>query len=304
MEQGLDLPQVTSDKVLSPFFAILLPMKNISLGYSPCPNDTFIFYALIHSKIETGELSFDEVLLDVETLNQKALKTELDVTKISYAAFGHLRKEYCLLRSGGALGRGCGPLVVSKQGYEMQDLRDKKIAIPGNMTTAYLLLQLYDNTFSSSTIIPLPFHEIMDAVVRDDVDAGVIIHESRFTYQAHGLSEIIDLGDWWEKETGLPIPLGGIIARRSLGDSLITQIDGSIKQSILYAFDNRQSPVDYIKQHSQELSDDVINQHINLYVNDFSVDLGNEGEKAVRELLSRSEEAGIIPKITNSLFIS
>jgi 1,4-dihydroxy-6-naphthoate synthase len=279
-------------------------MKNISLGYSPCPNDTFIFYALIHSKIETGELSFNEVLLDVETLNQKALKTKLDVTKISYAAFGHLRKDYCLLRSGGALGRGCGPLVISKHNYDMEALRYKKIAIPGNLTTAYLLLQLYDNAFRSSTIIPMAFHEIMQAVSRGDVDAGVIIHESRFTYQSYGLKKIIDLGNWWEKETGLPIPLGGIVARRSLGDRLIKQIDESIKQSILYAFDNRHGPVDYIKQHSQELSDDVINQHINLYVNDFSVDLGDEGEKAVRELLSRAEEAGVIPKITNSLFIS
>ena len=279
-------------------------MKNISLGYSPCPNDTFIFYALTHNKINTGELHFDEVLLDVETLNQKALKAELDVTKISYAAFGHLRKDYCLLRSGGALGRGCGPLVITKQDYEMKDLRDKKVAIPGNLTTAYLLLQLYDNSFSSSNIIPMPFHEIMQAVSKGEVDTGVIIHESRFTYQSYGLKEIIDLGNWWEKETGLPIPLGGIVARRSLGDSLIKQVDESIKQSILYAFDNRQRPVDYIKQHSQELSDDVINQHINLYVNDFSVDLGDEGKKAVRELLSRAEEAGVIPKISNSLFIS
>lgn len=277
-------------------------MKNISLGYSPCPNDTFIFYALIHNKIKNGELNFDEVLLDVETLNQKALKAELDVTKISYAAFGHLRKDYCLLKSGGALGRGCGPLLITKHDYKMEDLRDKKVAIPGNLTTAYLLLQLFDNAFRSSSIVPMPFHEIMQAVSNGEVDAGVIIHESRFTYQSHGLRKIIDLGNWWEKETGLPIPLGGIIARRSLGDSLIKQIDESIKQSILYAFDNRQSPVDYIKQHSHELSDDVINQHINLYVNDFSVDLGNEGEKAVRELLSRAEKAGIFQKNSLPLF--
>ncbi len=279
-------------------------MKNISLGYSPCPNDTFIFYALTHSKINTGVLHFNEVLLDVETLNQKALNAELDVTKISYAAFGHLRRDYCLLRSGGALGSGCGPLVVSKHAYEMEDLRDKRVAIPGNLTTAFLLLQLYDNAFRSSRIVSLPFHEIMQAVSKGDVDAGVIIHESRFTYHSYGLNEIIDLGDWWEKETGLPIPLGGIIARRSLGKNLIKQIDDSIKLSILYAFDNRQTPVDYIKQHSQELSDDVINQHINLYVNDFSVDPGEEGEKALSELFARAEEAKIIPKSNNSVFIS
>ena len=279
-------------------------MKSISLGYSPCPNDTFIFYALMHNYIKTAGLSFNEVLLDVETLNHKALNEELDVTKISYAAFGHLRKDYCLLRSGGAVGRGCGPLVVSRQDYDMKDLRDKRVAIPGNYTTAYLLLQLHDNAFKSSRIVPMAFHEIMDALNRGDVDAGVIIHESRFTFQSYGLKEIIDLGEWWEKETGLPIPLGGIIARRSMGDSLIKQIDESIKQSILYAFDNRKSPVDYIKEHSQELSDDVINQHISLYVNDFSVDIGEEGEKAVLELLSRAEDAGVIPKINNSIFIS
>lgn len=285
-----------------PFFAILFSMINISLGYSPCPNDTFIFYAVTHNKINTGEFHFDEVLLDVETLNQKALNAELDVTKISCAAFGHLRKDYCLLRSGGALGRGCGPLVVSKLDYDMEDLCNKRVAIPGNLTTACLLLQLYDDAFRSSSIIPMPFHEIMQAVSRGDVDAGVIIHESRLTYQSYGLSKIIDLGDWWEKETALPIPLGGIIARRSLGDRLIHQIDTVIKHSILYAFNNRKSPVDYIKQHSQELSDDVINQHINLYVNDFSVDLGDEGEKAVMELLSRAEEAEIINRSDNPLF--
>ncbi len=279
-------------------------MNNISLGYSPCPNDTFIFYALTHNKINTGQLHFNEVLLDVEALNQKALNAELDVTKISYAAFGHLQKDYCLLRSGGALGRGCGPLVVSRQDFDMADLHDKKVAIPGHMTTAYLLLQLYDNTFSSSGIVSMPFHEIMQAVFNGDVDAGVIIHESRFTYQSYGLHEIIDLGDWWEGETGLPIPLGGIAARRSLGDRLVKHIDDNIEQSILYAFDNRQNPFDYIKQHSQELSDDVINQHIDLYVNDFSVDLGIEGEKAVRELLSRAEEAEITTRSDKPLFYS
>ncbi len=279
-------------------------MKNISLGYSPCPNDTFIFYALIHNKIKTGELSFKEFLLDVETLNQKALNNELDVTKISYAALGHLRKDYCLLRSGGALGRGCGPLVISRHDYNMADLRTKRVAIPGKLTTAYLLLQLYEHSFSSSRIVPMPFHEIMPAVSRGDVDAGVIIHESRFTYPSYGLKKIIDLGDWWEKETGFPIPLGGIAARRSLENGQIHQIEKNIKQSIEYAVDIRRSPLDYIRQHSQELSDEVINQHINLYVNDFSVDLGIDGEKAVMELLSRAEAARIIPETNKSLFIS
>jgi 1,4-dihydroxy-6-naphthoate synthase len=279
-------------------------MNTISLGYSPCPNDTFIFYAMTHNKINTGELRFDQVLLDVETLNQKALKAELDVTKISYAALGHLLEDYCLIRSGGALGHGCGPLVVTRHPYGMKDLREKKVAVPGKLTTAFLLLQLYDSCFITSDIISMPFHEIMEAVANNKVDAGVIIHESRFTYQSYGLGEIIDLGEWWETETGLPIPLGGIIAHRSLAERLIKQTDESIRQSIQYAFDNRDEPAIYIKQHSQELSDEVINQHINLYVNDFSMDLGRDGEKAIMELLSRGRDAKIIPESNNPLFIS
>lgn len=282
-------------------------MKTLSLGYSPCPNDTFTFYALTHGKTDTKNLKFKEVLLDVEPLNQKALHTELDLTKISYHAFGHLRKKYCLLRAGGAMGRGCGPLVVAKNEYTMGELKGKKIAIPGKLTTAYLLLQLFDSAFSSaaksSDLLIMPFNKIMDAVANEEVDAGLIIHESRFTYPSYGLKQIIDLGEWWEKQTGLPIPLGGIIAKRSLGDGLNKKITKIIKKSIEYAFNNRSEPMNYIKEHSQELSEDVINQHINLYVNDFSFDVSQEGEKAVTELLSRAEEAGIIPKAKQGIFI-
>ncbi|MBI4849428.1 MAG: 1,4-dihydroxy-6-naphthoate synthase [Nitrospirae bacterium] len=276
-------------------------MKPLSLGYSPCPNDTFIFYALIHGRINTNDLKFKEVLLDVETLNRKALNAELDLTKVSYHAFGHLRDKYRLLRAGGALGRGCGPLVVVKHDYTMKELRGKNIAIPGRMTTAFLLLQLYDPAFfSSSALCPLPsafvempFHKIMEAVANEEVDAGLIIHESRFTYPSFGLKQVIDLGEWWERETGLPIPLGGILAKRSLGDMVNEKLNSLIKKSVEYAFGNRSEPMEYIKKHSQELSDDVINQHIDLYVNDYSLDIGAEGEKAVTELLSRAEEAGI-----------
>ncbi|HDH05145.1 MAG TPA: 1,4-dihydroxy-6-naphthoate synthase [Nitrospirae bacterium] len=280
-------------------------MKSVSLGYSPCPNDTFIFYAMIHGKIESENLEFKEILLDVETLNRKALDIELDLTKISYHAFGHLREKYCLLRAGGALGRGCGPLVISKNEYTMEELRNKKIAVPGKLTTAYLLLQLYDSNFSMhpSNLLEMPFHEIIDAVAGDKVDAGLIIHESRFTFPSYGLKEIIDLGQWWEKETGLPIPLGGIIAKRSLGRDINKKINKILRQSVEYAFSNRDEPMNYIKEHSQELSDDVINRHINLYVNDDSVDIGQEGERAVIELLSRAEEAGIIPKVKQPVFV-
>ena len=281
-------------------------MKSLTLGYSPCPNDTFIFYALIHDKIDTKNLKFKETLLDVETLNQKALHTELDLTKISYHAFGHMRKNYCLLRAGGALGRGCGPLVIAKNEYAMEELRGKKIAIPGKLTTAYLLLQLYNPDFSLQTsdlLVEMPFDKIIDAVAKEEVDAGLIIHESRFTYPSYGLKQIIDLGEWWEKQTGHLIPLGGIIAKRSLGEGLNKKINKTIKSSIEYAFSNRSEPMDYIKKHSQELSDEVINQHINLYVNNYSLDVGQDGEKAVIALLSRAEEAGIIPKVKQEIFV-
>lgn len=280
-------------------------MKTISLGYSPCPNDTFIFYAMIHGKVPTDDLTFNEVLLDVEALNQKALKVELDLSKISYHAFGRLRSDYCLLRSGGALGKGCGPLVISKNEYSMDELRNKKIAIPGKLTTAYMLLQLYDSSFGSqpNNIISMPFDKIIDAVVNEEVDAGLIIHESRFTYPEYGLIRIIDLGEWWEDETGLPIPLGGIIAKRSLGANVIQKIDSILKSSVFYAFKNPREPMTYIKQHSRELSDEVISGHINLYVNDFSIDLGEEGENAVNEFITRAETAGIIPKSNQSIYI-
>ncbi|HDZ61594.1 MAG TPA: 1,4-dihydroxy-6-naphthoate synthase [Nitrospirae bacterium] len=286
-------------------------MKTLSLGYSPCPNDTFIFYALVNGKIDTTNLQFREQLLDVETLNQKALRTELDLTKISWHALGHLRKKYIALRAGGALGRGCGPLVIAKKECSIEDLRDKKIAIPGKLTTAYLLLQLYDSAFlelqsainnQQSTIIEMPFHKIIEAVANDEVDAGLIIHESRFTYTSFGLKQVIDLGQWWEQETGLPIPLGCIIAKQSLGSGLHKKVNKIIRQSTEYALNNRNEPMEYIKKHSQELSDDVINQHIDLYVNDFSIDAGEEGEKAVTELFSRAEKAGIIPKSKGNIF--
>ncbi|MBI5098211.1 MAG: 1,4-dihydroxy-6-naphthoate synthase [Nitrospirae bacterium] len=273
-------------------------MKTLTLGYSPCPNDTFIFYALIHRRIDTSDFKFKEILLDVETLNQKALNADLDLTKISYHAFGHLRDKYCLLRAGGALGKGCGPLVVAKHDYSMEELRGKKIAIPGKLTTAFLLLQLFDSAFCllPSAFVEMPFHKIMDAVAKEEVDAGLIIHESRFTYPSYGLKQVLDLGEWWEKDTGLPIPLGCVIAKQALGESMNIRINALIRQSVEYAFKNRSEPAEYIKKHSQELSDEVINRHIDLYVNDYSLDIGQDGEKAVKELLSRAEDAGIIPK--------
>ena len=278
-------------------------MKTLSLGYSPCPNDTFIFYALVHGKIDAGGLQFKEILLDVETLNQMAVKGELDITKASYNAFGNLREDYCLLRSGGALGRGCGPLVVASKECEMKDLKGKTIAIPGELTTAYLLLQLYDPSFKNNIKV-MVFSDIMDAVKKGEVDAGLIIHESRFTYKSYGLKRVIDLGEWWEEETGLPIPLGCIIAKRSLGIELIEKLERLIRESVQYAKSRRDEPVKYIKEHSQELDDSVIDEHIKLYVNDYSIDIVDDGIRAVKKLLDMAEERGTIKKSSKPLFIS
>ncbi len=276
--------------------------RRYSLGYSPCPNDTFIFYALTHGKLADLPLQVEERLEDVETLNQLALAGALDLTKISYHALGHLRDEYCLLRSGGALGRGCGPLIVATSQLAMTDLRGKRIAIPGKLTTANLLLQLYGEGYDDLLI--LPFDRIMPALQNGAADAGVIIHESRFTYQQLGFHEVLDLGAWWEEATGLPIPLGGILAKRSLGEETIRQIDAGIRASLEYAYAHPEEPRSYIKQHAQELDDEVIDSHIDLYVNDFSLDLGDEGIKAVEMLLGRAEERGLIHGCDKVLIVS
>jgi 1,4-dihydroxy-6-naphthoate synthase len=265
----------------------------LRLGYSPCPNDTFIFYALMHGCIPLPGYSISEELADVETLNHKALAGELDLTKISYHTFGHLRSEYALLRSGGALGRGCGPLVVARQATSLERLRGKLIAIPGELTTANLLLQLHGAGYERLQV--LPFDKIVAAVASGSVDAGLIIHESRFTFAAQGLVEVEDLGAWWEELTGLPIPLGGILARRSLGREVIDAVERAINASVRYAFAHPEEARSYIRAHAQELDDAVIDQHIDLYVNHFSLDLGEEGLAAVHELLHRATAAGIIP---------
>lgn len=276
-------------------------MTTLSLGYSPCPNDTYIFHALVHGLVPCGGLSFKERLEDVETLNSLALQAVLDLTKVSFHAFGHLRDHYVLLRRGAALGRGCGPLIIADKEMSLDSLTDKRIAIPGKLTTANLLLQLFLG--GKDKLLILPFDQIITAVREGRADAGVIIHESRFTYQQHGLHRLLDLGQWWEDETGHPIPLGGILAKRSLGEERIRQIDQTLHQSIEYARTHPQAAADYIRCHAQELDARVIEQHINLYVNDYSRDLGPDGLAAVRCLLEKAEKAGIIPETDQPLTI-
>lgn len=276
-------------------------MRPLTLGYSPCPNDTFIFYALVHGRIPLPGVRIREQLEDVETLNALALRQELDLTKISYHAFGHLRRDYALLRSGSALGRGCGPLLIAREPRDLESLRGRRIAIPGRLTTANLLLQLCSEGFEQ--VVAMPFHQIMAAVSSGEFEAGVIIHESRFTYQQLGLHQVIDLGQWWEADTGLPIPLGGILARRSLGAELIEAIDHALQQSLEFAQAHPAETRSYIKQHSQELADAVIDSHIALYVNHFSRDLGEQGIQAITTLLQRAEIRGLVPDSSLPLFV-
>ncbi|HBG05861.1 MAG: 1,4-dihydroxy-6-naphthoate synthase [Geobacteraceae bacterium GWC2_58_44] len=275
--------------------------SKLSLGFSPCPNDTFIFDALVHGRVPCGGLGFSERLEDVETLNRLALSGLLDVSKVSYHLLGHILKDYLLLRSGGALGRGCGPLLVAREALDPARLAGRKIALPGRYTTAALLLRLFDPSLTD--LVYLPFHKIMAAVADGSVAAGVIIHESRFTFASHGLLQMLDLGQWWEQQTGHPIPLGGIAARRNLGRGTLLALERGIALSVAHAFDQPAEARPYIRAHSQEMSDAVCDAHIGLYVNGFSRDLGVEGEAAVRLLLDRAAAAGIIPQPCEPLLV-
>jgi 1,4-dihydroxy-6-naphthoate synthase len=268
-------------------------MKSLSIGYSPCPNDTFIFYALAHRQCDIAGLQFSEPLLeDVETLNDWAMGHRLDVTKISFHVLGHVLDRYCVLHAGSALGRGCGPLLVSACD-RMPSLEKARIAIPGRFTTAAMLFRMYAPRCTD--LVEMRFDQIMEAVRAGTVDGGVIIHEGRFTYGQMGLCCRQDLGQWWEETTGHPIPLGCIAARRDLGEDCIARVDRAIRNSIDFARANPAQCLPYIRSHSQELEETVVKSHIDLYVNDFSLDLGMEGEAAVTEFLRRGRQAGILP---------
>lgn len=256
----------------------------LSLGFSPCPNDTFIFDALVNKKIDIKGFEFDVKLEDVQTLNEWALRQKLDITKISYGVLPLVTHHYVLLESGGALGKGVGPLLIAKTKMRIDELYDKLVAIPGENTTAHMLFSLAFPDVKNKVF--KVFNEIEAAVLNEEVDAGVIIHENRFTYQDKGLHKLVDLGDYWEMKTQLPIPLGGIIAKRSLDQKIVIEIDKLIQQSVEYAFrHNYEQLSDYVKLHAQEMSERVMRQHIDLYVNNFSVALGEDGRKAVEKLL-------------------
>jgi len=278
---------------------------NFTLGFSPCPNDTFIFDALVNKKIDTEGFKFDVVLEDVETLNQWALQTKLDITKLSFPAFFQTTEKYILLNAGSALGRGVGPLLISKKAnqFSTDNIRQSTIAIPGSHTTANLLLNFAFPGIQHTR--PMIFSDIEDAVLSAKTELGVIIHENRFTYQQKGLHKQIDLGEYWEQKVKQPIPLGAIAIKREIDKQVAKKLNGLIKKSLEWAYANYPVITDFVKQHSQEMNEEVMRQHIELYVNDYSIDLGKTGKDAIETLYNTylSMEGKSSPRSTADLFV-
>jgi 1,4-dihydroxy-6-naphthoate synthase len=276
---------------------------NLSLGFSPCPNDCFMFDAIVNRRIDLEGLNFSVQMEDVEALNRAAFAGAIDVTKLSYHAYAYCADRYVLLDSGSALGRNCGPLLISKRPVSRDEVAagNLKIAIPGRYTTANFLLGLaFPAARDRSELI---FSEIESALLAGRFDAGLIIHENRFTYEAKGLRKIIDLGEFWEDETGAPIPLGGIVIRRALPDDIQQRVNRVLRRSVEYAFAHRADSLPFVREHAQEMSEEVMYRHIDLYVNQYSVDLGPEGRRAVELLFDRARATGIIPPVNQQLFL-
>jgi 1,4-dihydroxy-6-naphthoate synthase len=276
--------------------------NKLTIGFSPCPNDTFMFDAMVHGKIDTEGLQFDVLLEDVEALNQKAIRGELDITKLSYAAFTKVTDKYLLLDSGSALGNGVGPLLVSQTSNLKPQTSNWSIAIPGENTTAnFLFTFFFPDAKKKNEMI---FSEIENAVFSGKVDAGVIIHENRFTYEQKGLKKICDLGELWEKETGQPIPLGGIAVKKNLPIEIQQKVSMIMRRSVEFAFANPSASNEYVKQHAQEMDETVRRKHIALYVNDFSVSLGEKGRRAIEVFFDKAIQSGIIKSMPENIFVN
>lgn len=276
----------------------------LTLGSSPCPNDCFVFDALVNRRIDLEGLEFDIQMADVEALNKAAFSGAAEITKLSYHAYAYCADRYVLLDAGSALGRNCGPLLISKRAISPEEVAGGavSIAIPGRYTTANFLLGLaFPKARKTSELV---FSDIEAALLSGEFDAGVIIHENRFTYEAKGLRKIVDLGEFWERETGAPIPLGGIVIKRSLPDDVKRRVNRLLRRSVEYAFAHREASLPFVRQHAQEMSETVMYQHIDLYVNHYSVDLGADGRRAVETLFTRAAEGGVIPPVTAPLFLA
>ncbi len=274
----------------------------LTLGFSPCPNDTYIFDAMIHNRIDTEGVTFDVVMEDVEALNQRAFRHELHVTKLSYHAFAYLVDAYALLEAGSALGNGVGPLLIAKEMMSQEAVNQSIIAIPGKLTTANFLFSLAypEATKKAETI----FHDIENAVLDGRVGAGVIIHENRFTYQQRGLVKLMDLGAFWEETTQMPIPLGGIVVRRDLPLAIQQKVERIMKRSVAYAFKHPSVSRDFVEKYAQEMEEKVRKQHIDLYVNTFTRGLGKQGRAAVKTLFDKALALKIIPSYTEHIFLN
>ena len=271
----------------------------LTLGFSPCPNDCFMFDAMVHRRIDLEGLEFDVRLADIDALNTSACAGDVDVTKLSFHAYAYCADRYVLLDAGSALGRNCGPLLISKRPISRDEVAagSLRIAIPGTYTTARFLLGLAFPAARDTTEVL--FSDIEGAVLDGTYDAGLIIHENRFTYEAKGLKKIIDLGEYWESETGAAIPLGGIVVRRELPEDVRQRANRVMRRSVEYAFAHRTDSLPFVRAHAQEMSEDVMYRHIDLYVNDYSIDLGVEGRRAVEMLFSRARTAGVIPALSD-----
>lgn len=278
-----------------------MPQRIITVGHSPDPDDAFMFYALAHNKIETGDLTFCHELQDIETLNRRALRGELEVTAVSIHAYAYLLDKYALLPTGCSMGDKYGPMVVARKPFGIGDLASCKIAVPGTMTTAFLALKLLLPQGFQYEVIP--FDQILDAVEKGDFDAGLIIHEGQLTFQNQGLHLIVDLGVWWQDKTGLPLPLGGNVVRRDLGEAVIRNISRLLKESIRYALDHRQDALDYALKYARDMDKALADKFVGMYVNDWTLDYGPRGRAAVAKLLEEGHRAGIIPKPVTVEFV-
>jgi 1,4-dihydroxy-6-naphthoate synthase len=275
----------------------------LTLAFSPCPNDCFMFDAMVHGRIDLEGLEFDVTLADIEALNQSAFAGSVDVTKLSFHAYAYCADSYVLLDAGSALGHNCGPLLISKREISAAKVAEGQvsIAIPGKYTTANFLCGLAFPRAQDKT--PLLFSDIEPALLDGRFDAGVIIHENRFTYADKGLRKIVDLGEFWESETGAPIPLGGIVIRRSLPEDVKARVNRVMRRSVEYAFAHPEASRDYVRAHAQEMDEEVMRRHIELYVNEYSVDLGPDGRRAIDVLFERARTSGLIPPVAAGLFL-
>ncbi|MCS7048081.1 MAG: ABC transporter substrate-binding protein [Verrucomicrobiae bacterium] len=274
--------------------------REITIGHSPDADDAFMFYALTQGKLDTGGLTFRHVIADIETLNHRAVEGELDVTALSAHAYGYVMDKYALLPSGGSFGEGCGPVVVAARPMDVGEMADDRIAVPGTMTTAYLLLKLLLMNFKFEVV---PFDKIIDAVKSGQVDAGLLIHEGQLTYRDHGLHKVIDLGEWWHADTGLPVPLGVNAVRKDLGKQLMMKLSELLTASIRYALDHREEAVAYAQQFARGLDRGRTDQFCGMYVNRWTLDMGKEGRQAITRLLTRAYHSALIPRPVNLEFV-